>query len=68
MVCVVVLEARTFTYFGATFLLCKIGEMEQYGVKILQGGESPVMGTAIRTIIEELGLSLPVSADLCIIQ
>ena len=55
----VILDGRTFSYFGTTFLLCKVDSTEIYFSKVLQGLDSPVMGTALEEILDELGVFLP---------
>ena len=55
----VIMEGRTFPYFGKSFLLCKVSGPDIYFSKMLQGRGPPVMGMALKEILEELGIFLP---------
>ena len=55
----VIMDGRTFSYFGTTFLLCKVSGPDIYFSKMLEGRGSPVMGMALKEILDEMGIFLP---------
>ena len=49
-----------YYHFGSIFLLCKVGGVEKYFARLLQGMEFPVMVNAAREVLGELSVKLPI--------